>query len=62
MNAEPVLTVVAMEETVHVLLRGWPLCGFSMDVPGKWPHGHSWVRAGEPEATCAECIEKEKTL
>lgn len=45
---------------VHVLLHGYPVCGFSHAVPRDWPAGHAWV--GLPrgsmstgEATCAEC-------
>jgi hypothetical protein len=29
---------------VHVLVHGLPQCGFSVEVPGNWPKGHSWVR------------------
>jgi hypothetical protein len=28
---------------VHVLFEGLPLCGFSRDVPSRWPMGHRWV-------------------
>jgi hypothetical protein len=43
---------------VHVLVGGWPLCGFSRDVPGSWPAGHRWVRVGEPEANCPACLKR----
>lgn len=31
--------------SVHVLLRGQPLCGFSEKLPMDWPAGHRWVRS-----------------
>lgn len=34
---------------IHALFVGRALCGFSNEVPGKWPEGHVWVgvRPGE---------------
>lgn len=32
---------------VHVLLRGLPLCGFTRDVPARWPKGHRWATIQE---------------
>jgi hypothetical protein len=44
---------------VHVLDRGFPLCGFSSALPCDWPHGHVWVSAVDAshagEDVCAEC-------
>ena len=46
---------------VHVLQHGLPLCGFSRDVPGKWPSGHSWTYADDlRNVTCRGCIDAVK--
>ena len=43
---------------VHALLYGLPLCGFSREVPGKWPDGHKWVYVEDKELlTCDGCKE-----
>lgn len=49
--------------TVHILLAGRPLCGFSSMVPKDWPDGHFFISYGEYEgdATCAECKQAAKT-
>ena len=47
-----------LDITVHVLLAGLPLCGFSDALPRDWPGGHAWVHGGEDEiemVTCALC-------
>ena len=43
--------------TVHILLAGRPLCGFSSELPKDWPNDHRFVSHGEYEgdATCSEC-------
>jgi len=51
-----------MNERVHVLHRALPLCGFSTELPRRWPEGHRWVSlfewVGEPSlATCPECAD-----
>ena len=48
---------------VHILFEGFALCGFSREVPAKWPEGHRWVGYLElvrhPEsATCVACREQ----
>lgn len=35
--------------TWHVLRHGFPLCGFSKEVPREWPEGHRWCRPEEVE-------------
>lgn len=45
------------ERTVHILFNGLPLCGFSNELPGRWPEGHWWVRTEQAGlATCTGCI------
>lgn len=50
--------------TVHVLLHGLPLCGFTKDVPRDWPDGHVWIHREhitDPEAkkdACKPCFDK----
>lgn len=47
------------DAVVHVLVAGFPLCGFSMQPPTKWPQEHSWVHEAEAvEATCERCCEE----
>lgn len=47
------------EITVHILHHGLPLCGFSKDVPGKWPEGHKWTAIHRPDhSTCVGCDEE----
>lgn len=29
---------------IHILLHGYPMCGFDMRVPRDWPDGHAWIR------------------
>jgi hypothetical protein len=44
--------------TIHILVSGIPLCGFTMELPTKWPIGHFYVREYEAEdATCQKCRE-----
>ena len=44
---------------IHVLRGGFPLCGFSLALPEKWPPGHKWVPFQDPEArrktSCPDC-------
>ena len=44
---------------VHILKGGYPMCGFSLALPEKWPPGHTWVSFLDPslqsDATCADC-------
>ncbi len=41
---------------VHVLEKGYPLCGFSSELPRDWPEGHKWTGLNDLEpATCLEC-------
>lgn len=45
---------------VHMLYHGYPLCGFTTEIPANWPEGHSWVSVMDAEhATCPECIRRE---
>lgn len=45
------------DDTIHVLVEGLPLCGFSRAVPRDWPAGHQWVRLTErASATCPGCL------
>lgn len=46
---------------VHILEGGLPLCGFSVEPPGRWPPGHKWVRRGEPGADCPACLSSERS-
>jgi hypothetical protein len=44
---------------IHILRHGFPLCGFSDDVPVNWPEGHLWLgldddHAGRP--MCVDCV------
>lgn len=42
--------------TIHILLAGQPFCGFSSEVPGKWPLGHQWVGPeGADKSNCLGC-------
>lgn len=43
---------------VHVLRSGYPLCGFSLALPERWPPGHRFTSSLEPEkANCPDCKE-----
>lgn len=45
-----------MEKTVHVLIGGEVLCGFSDERPGDWPEGNVWVGIKDLAlATCPSC-------
>lgn len=50
-----------VEEILHILHRGSPLCGFSRERPVDWPKGHVWLSVeaqNERDASnCIECIE-----
>jgi len=45
---------------VHILRAGWPLCGFSKELPENWPKGHKWVRETEAsgKGSCRGCVER----
>lgn len=41
---------------VHILIAGFPICGFSDKVPAEWPAGHKWVGVEDrDQATCPSC-------
>ena len=42
--------------TVHVLIGGFPACGFSREIPRDWPPGHKW-HEHPSGATCAACLD-----
>lgn len=45
------------EGGLHVLRYGLPLCGFSNEVPAKWPAGNRWVPIDDlKHATCKQCV------
>ncbi len=42
--------------TVHALLEGRPLCGFSNEIPALWPSGHIWTEPSDLKGiTCKDC-------
>lgn len=42
---------------VHIMRKGYPLCGFSQSLPKFWPTGHSWVGLeNKQQATCENCL------
>lgn len=66
LHATPREGSMKMKVIVHILHYGQPLCGFSSDVPAKWPLGHRWVPVTDKNrATCPFCktksTEKRKT-
>jgi hypothetical protein len=44
---------------IHILKSGYPMCGFSLALPGDWPPGNTWVSFLDPDAaqesTCNDC-------
>jgi hypothetical protein len=43
---------------IHILKGGFPLCGFSLHLPEKWPPDHKWISYLDPQvhkATCDDC-------
>ena len=46
---------------VHVLRGGYPVCGFCLALPERWPQGNTWISFLEPQATqkttCDDCRE-----
>jgi hypothetical protein len=51
------LASVGVGQTVHILYEGLPLCGFTTDVPAKWPPRSVWVRLEEKlDANCGGCL------
>jgi hypothetical protein len=50
-------------QIVHALLRGQPLCGFSTDVPARWPAGHVWTNASDlSNINCIGCKQKAEEM
>ncbi len=42
---------------VHIVDRGFPLCGFTAEVPAAWPPGNLWVPPSlKKAANCGECL------
>jgi hypothetical protein len=51
------------DRTVHGLLHGYPLCGFSSKVPRDWPPGHVWVIFMDiDDITCGPCKKKAEEI
>lgn len=47
-----------MEETVHILIGGDVLCGFSDERPGDWPEGNIWAGIEDlAKVNCPTCKE-----
>lgn len=44
--------------TLHILVAGFPKCGFSNELPKDWPSNHRWVRSAED--MLAELDDKKK--
>lgn len=52
--------------TIHVLIAGFPLCGFSLVPPVNWPPMHTWIREDQvdvvrkenPASFCRRCNEE----
>ncbi len=45
-----------MEMVIHAMYSGYPLCGFSDELPRDWPTGHGFVPYYEiMKITCPEC-------
>ena len=44
---------------IHILSEGYPLCGFSTDVPVRWPKTQQWVSIDDcKDANCQACKDK----
>lgn len=41
--------------TVHCLREGFPVCGFSREVPARWPHWHFWTDR-RAQVNCPGCV------
>lgn len=52
------------KQMVHVLLYGLPMCGFTTNVPVRWPANHRWIGATEDHAdvNCKGCMEAVRKL
>ena len=54
------------EIVFHVLKSGMPLCGFSKDVPQKWPKRNWWIYHRDKERrkliNCQKCMSRLKKL
>ena len=45
-----------MEMVIHAMYSGYPLCGFSDELPRDWPAGHGFVSYSQiVKITCPEC-------
>ena len=43
------------DTVVDVLFEGFALCGFSKEVPARWPYGHKFVTLDGHKADPANC-------
>jgi hypothetical protein len=43
------------DTVVHVLHEGFALCGFSKEVPARWPYGHKFVTLDGHKVDPANC-------
>ena len=51
------------EPTVHCLLYGRPLCGFSNTVPAEWAPGNVWAGLEDADkVTCRTCKERAEAI
>lgn len=42
---------------IHILHQGFPLCGFSLKFPVRWPAGHLWIGIDDQhESNCEACL------
>ncbi len=48
------LAEMGVDFTVHLLDQGLPLCGFSREVPARWPHKHIWSPLRR-DSNCHHC-------
>jgi hypothetical protein len=53
------MQAVGVQQVVHVLVTGYPLCGFSNALPKDWPVDHRWVSTTDSkDANCPGCKAK----
>jgi hypothetical protein len=51
-----IMAALGLPVTIHVLHHGFPICGFTREMPKDWPQGHLWVRKDDAAlATCPRC-------
>jgi len=49
---------MANRPVVHILHYGHPKCGFTKEVPARWPIGHRWVGIDDQAlCTCDGCCD-----